>query len=61
MSIQTHLAALETRHQALEQQIYGEQMHPSFDDLKIAELKRRKFLVKDEFAYLQQGVSARSK
>jgi hypothetical protein len=61
MSIQTHRAELERRHQALEQEIYESQKHPSCDDLKIAELKRRKLLVKDEMAYLQQGVSARSK
>jgi hypothetical protein len=50
MSIQTHRAALERQHQALEQDIYEAQMHPSRDDLKIAELKRRKLLVKDEIA-----------
>ena len=48
MSIQTHLAELERRHQALEQEINDAQLHPSCDDLKIAELKRRKLLVKDE-------------
>jgi hypothetical protein len=57
MSIQTHLAELERRHQALEQEIYEAQMHPSCDDLKIAELKRRKLQVKDEIARLQQDVS----
>ena len=53
MSIQTHLAELERRHQALEQEIYEAQTHPATDDLKIAELKRRKLLVKDEIARLQ--------
>ncbi len=57
MSIQTHLAELERRHQALEREIYEAQMHPSCDDLKIAELKRRKLQVKDEIARLQQGAS----
>ena len=61
MSIQTHLAELERRHQALEQEIYKSQKYPSCDDLKIAELKRRKLLVKDKIAYLQQGVGGRSK
>jgi len=57
MSIQMHLAELERRHQALEQEICEAQAHPSSDDLKVAELKRRKLLVKDEIMRLQQGVS----
>jgi hypothetical protein len=57
MSIQTHLAELERRHQALEQEIYEAQTHPATDDLKLAELKRRKLQVKDEIARLQQDAS----
>jgi hypothetical protein len=58
MSIQAHLAELEKRHQALEQEINEAQMHPSVDNLKIAELKRRKLQVKDEIARLRQDASA---
>jgi hypothetical protein len=54
MAIQSHLAELERRHQALEQEISEAQSHPSSDGLKIAELKRRKLLVKDEIARLSQ-------
>jgi len=57
MSIQTHLAELERRHEALEQEIYEAQTHPACDDLKIAELKRRKLQVKDEIVRLQQNAS----
>ena len=57
MSIQTHLAELERRHQALEQEINEAQTHPATDDLKIAELKRRKLQVKDEIVRLQQDAS----
>jgi hypothetical protein len=57
MSIQAHRAELERRHQALQQQIYKSQKHHSCDDLKIAELKRRKLLVKDEIARLPQDIS----
>jgi hypothetical protein len=53
MSIQTHRAALERQHQALEQDIYEAQTHPARNDLKIAELKRRKLLVKDQIARTQ--------
>jgi hypothetical protein len=54
MSIQSHLAELERKHQALEQEIADAIAHPSSDDLKIAELKRRKLQVKDELARLRQ-------
>ena len=56
MSMQSHLAELEKRHRALEAEIAEARTHPSTDDLKIAELKRRKLLVKDEIARLQQEV-----
>jgi hypothetical protein len=48
MSIAAHLAELERRHRALEARA-----HPSIDHLQIVELKRRKLLVKDEIARLQ--------
>ena len=54
MAIQSHLAELERRHQALEQEISEALAHPSTDGLKIAELKRRKLQVKDEIARLRQ-------
>jgi len=54
MAIQSHLAELERRHQALEQEISEALSHPSTDGLKVAELKRRKLHVKDEIARLRQ-------
>ena len=57
MSIQAHLAELERRHKALEEEINEALSHPSSDDLKIAELKRRKLQVKDEIARLKQDSS----
>jgi hypothetical protein len=54
MAIESHLAELERRHQALEQEIGEALAHPSTDDLKIAELKRRKLHVKDEIARIRQ-------
>lgn len=54
MAIKSHLAELERRHQALEQEISEALAHPSTDDLKIAELKRRKLHVKDEISRLKQ-------
>ncbi|MBV8792370.1 MAG: DUF465 domain-containing protein [Pseudolabrys sp.] len=57
MSMQSHLAELEKRHQALEQEIHDCLSHPATDDLVIAELKRRKLLVKDEIAKLRHNGS----
>jgi hypothetical protein len=54
MSMQSHLAELEKRHQALEQEINDCLAHPASDDLQIAELKRRKLQVKDEIVRLRQ-------
>jgi hypothetical protein len=54
MSIQSHLAELERKHQALETELADALAHPSVDDMTIAELKRRKLQVKDEIARLKQ-------
>jgi hypothetical protein len=53
MSMEADLADLERRHRALEAEIIEACAHPSIDDLQIAELKRRKLLVKDKIARLQ--------
>ena len=53
MSMQSHLAELEKRHQALEDEINECLTHPGVDDLKIVELKRRKLQVKDEIERLR--------
>jgi len=43
---------LAAKHQALERMIQEEVQRPGSSDLKIAELKRRKLLLKDEIAEL---------
>jgi len=53
MAIESHLAELEKRHQALEQEISEALTHPSIDELQLRELKRRKLQVKDEIARLR--------
>jgi hypothetical protein len=55
MTIQAHLAELERRHQALEDEIADAMSHLSSDGLKIVELKRRKLHVKDEIERLRIG------
>jgi len=58
MSMQSHLAELEKRHQALEQELADALAHPSSDDLQVAELKRRKLQLKDEIARLRSETGA---
>jgi len=53
MAIESHLAELEKRHEALEEQITEALAHPSTDDLQLLELKRRKLHVKDEIVRLR--------
>jgi hypothetical protein len=57
MTIQAHLAELERKHRALEDEIAEAMTHPSTDGLVIVELKRRKLQVKDEIQRLRVGVS----
>jgi hypothetical protein len=53
MSIQSHIAELTRRHQALEKEIQVVKSCPSIDDLRLAELKRKKLLLKDEIEKLR--------
>jgi hypothetical protein len=53
MSLQNHLNELERRHSALGREIEKELVHPSSDEIKVAELKRRKLLLKDEITKLR--------
>ncbi len=55
MSMQSHLAELEKKHRALNEQINDYQAHPAVDDLEVVELKRRKLLLKDEIERLRQN------
>ena len=57
MAMQAHLAELERRHRALESEIDEALAHPSADDLKLAEMKRRKLQLKDEIERLRQDAS----
>lgn len=53
MSMQSHLVELEKRHRALEDQLHEVLNHPGADDLEIAEIKRKKLLIKDEITRLK--------
>jgi len=57
MPVQSHLVELERKHQALEVELDEALAHPSYDDLKIAEIKRRKLMLKDEIARLKKAAT----
>jgi hypothetical protein len=48
MAMESHLAELERRHQALERQIEDALNHPGSDTLELTDLKRRKLHLKEE-------------
>jgi len=52
MSIESHLAELEKKHRALDQEIEAELTHPSSDEVKLSSLKRKKLKIKDEMVRL---------
>jgi hypothetical protein len=54
MPVESHLAELERRHEALKREIQEAQTHPGFDEFEVTALKRRKLHIKDEIAKLKQ-------
>ena len=57
MPLQNHLTELERRHRALEREIQDVLIRPSMDDMRLAELKRRKLQLKDQIARLRSSES----
>lgn len=55
MTIEAHLATLEKKHFALEEELHAAMMHPSSEDQVIAEIKRRKLRIKDEIERLRSS------
>ena len=53
MPLQNHLTELERKHQALEREIQSTVTQPSADELRVAQLKRRKLHLKDELSRLK--------
>ncbi|MBB4143896.1 DUF465 domain-containing protein [Rhizobium lemnae] len=54
MTIQAHIASLEKKHGALEEELQSVLASPSSDDTQIAMLKRRKLRLKDELERLKK-------
>lgn len=53
MSLASHLDELKRKHGDIEREIDEALLHPSVDDLEIANLKRRKLALKDEIEKLK--------
>lgn len=54
MTTEGHLEALNRRHRELDRQIEMERNRPSYDDMLVAALKRKKLEVKDELKKLKE-------
>ncbi|WP_367717172.1 DUF465 domain-containing protein [Nitratireductor sp. GISD-1A_MAKvit] len=57
MSLESHLAELKRKHGELERELDNAKLHPSVDELDVAQLKRRKLAIKDEMEKLRAGVT----
>jgi hypothetical protein len=58
MSVESHLAELQRRHEALKREVREAQLQPGFDELEVASLKRRKLQIKDEISRLMNQDAA---
>lgn len=58
MSLANHLDELQRKHGDIEREIDSAMNHPSVDDLKIVDLKRRKLAIKDEIEKLRAQPTA---
>jgi hypothetical protein len=55
MTIEAHLATLEKKHFALEEELHAAIKQPSAEDQAIAEIKRRKLRIKDEIERIRSS------
>ena len=53
MALEARIRELGSRHQSLEQAILDEMRRPSFDDVRLRELKRQKLRLKEEIETLR--------
>ncbi len=60
MSLQTHLSELERKHRKLEEAIQSASTNPAKDELGLAEMKRKKLLLKDEIARVKASLPGRT-
>lgn len=61
MNVEAHIEALRRKHGEIERELGEALVHPSVDDAKIHDLKRRKLHLKDEITRLEtNGTQQRS-
>jgi hypothetical protein len=53
MSVSSHVQELRKKHQALSSEVEAAQRSPSYDDLAIKEMKRRKLRLKEQIERLE--------
>ena len=53
MAVEGHIRELADRHQKLQEQIEAEMAHSSWDELRVAALKKEKLRLKDELERLR--------
>jgi hypothetical protein len=56
-AVENHISELSQRHRVLDQKIEKEQSRPLIDDVKLAELKRKKLQLKDEIKRLELTIN----
>ena len=59
MANEAQLTQLERLHRALEQEIAAELTRPGSDDLRVAEMKRRKLQLKDQIERMRHDADSR--
>jgi len=57
MSIQSHVLELKRRHAAIDQELSRELARPSANPYRLAELKRKKLVLKDEITRLDPNTT----
>ncbi|MBD9489713.1 MULTISPECIES: YdcH family protein [Ensifer] len=55
MTIEAHLATLEKKHGALEQELHAAMNQPSIEDEMISDIKRRKLRIRDEIERIRSS------
>ena len=60
MSMDAHLASLENKHRAIENEIAQELSHPNADTVKLQALKRKKLQLKDSISRIKKPQPGRS-
>ncbi|MBI3675692.1 MAG: DUF465 domain-containing protein [Proteobacteria bacterium] len=56
MALQGHIQELSEKHQKLEEMIEAEMIHPDWDEIRVAALKKEKLRIKDELERLRTSV-----